>query len=51
MRHFKENGVPVRLVPQSRKHRYVVFFDPSWRPRLRVPVLLYPKREAADGRG
>ena len=51
VQHFKENGVSVRLVPQSRKHRYLLFLDPSWRARLQVPVLPYPKREAADGRG
>ncbi|MBI4235867.1 MAG: hypothetical protein HY688_00730 [Chloroflexi bacterium] len=49
VQHFAAHGVPVRLVPQATKHRYVYFLDPSWWPRLRVPLLPYPKREAPDG--
>lgn len=45
VRHFRANGVPIRVVPQARKHRYVYFLDPAWRERLRVPVLSYPKRD------
>lgn len=48
LRHFAAHGVAIRLVPQAAKHRYFYFLDPSWRPRLRVPVLPYPKREVAD---
>ena len=43
VRHFARHGVNVRLVPQAQKHRYLCFLDPAWRPRLRVPVLPYPK--------
>ncbi|MBI4337352.1 MAG: DNA methyltransferase [Chloroflexi bacterium] len=49
--HFQRNGVAVRLVPQSCKHRYVYFLDPAWRPRLRVPVLPYPKNGGGDADG
>ena len=38
-------GINVRTVPQSAKHRYIYFLDESWRSRLTVPVLSYPKRE------
>jgi len=44
--HFQASGVTVRKVPQAAKHRYVYFLVGSWRPRLRVPVLPYPKKEA-----
>ena len=43
--HFKRNGVEVRLVPQSAKHRYVYFLDPTWKTRLKVQDLPYPKPE------
>jgi hypothetical protein len=36
-------GVPVRLVPQQAKHRYLYILDPSWRSRVRAPVLPYPQ--------
>ena len=45
VRHFISRGVPVRLVPQAGKHRYVKFLDTSWESRLKVPVLPYPKKE------
>jgi len=49
--HFQAKGVAVRRVPQAAKHRYLYFLDPSWRPRLKVPVLPYPRREATgEGR-
>lgn len=51
VRHFARHGVPVKLVPQPAKHRYVYFLDPSWRERLRVSILPYPKREVGDGSG
>lgn len=44
VRYFRSRGVPVLLVPQSPKHRYLYFLDMSCRERLRVPVLPYPKR-------
>ena len=37
----------MKLVPQACKHRYVYFVDPAWRPRLRTPVLPYPKEDAS----
>ena len=49
IRHLRQQGIHVRLVPTARKHRYVYFLDPSWRERLLVPVLRYPKRGTADG--
>jgi len=49
VRHLKSNGVEVKLIVQSPKHRYVTFLDKSWRCRLRVPVLPYPKKEGAPG--
>ncbi|MHB1006527.1 MAG: Mom family adenine methylcarbamoylation protein [Chloroflexota bacterium] len=30
-------------VPVPGKHKYVFFVDPSWRARLRLPILPYPK--------
>ena len=50
VRHPWTNGVPIRLIPQARKHRYIYFLDPAWRSRLHVQVQPYPKREAAHGR-
>jgi hypothetical protein len=38
-------GIPVKLVPQVAKYRYVYFLDKSWQSRLRVPILRYPKKE------
>ena len=40
---FEQHGLCVREVPTVGKHRYLCFVDPSWRGRLRVPVLPYPK--------
>jgi hypothetical protein len=40
---FERHGLRVREVPTVGKHRYLCFVDPSWRQRLRVPVLPYPK--------
>ena len=47
--HLRSHGVAVSLVPQSGKHRYITFLDRSWRGRLRVPVLPYPKKQEASG--
>ena len=43
--HFRKHGVAIRVLPQSAKHRYVYFLDPTWQSRLNVPVLSYPKKE------
>ncbi|MBM3945085.1 MAG: hypothetical protein FJ317_06300 [SAR202 cluster bacterium] len=45
------NGVPVKTVPQSKKHRYLYLLDTTLRDRLTVPVLPYPKMEDSDARG
>jgi hypothetical protein len=47
--HFRRHGVAVELVTQEPKHRYAYFLDGSWRGRLLVPVLPYPKKEEKDG--
>lgn len=47
-RHLADHGVKVRLVRQSAKHRYVYFLNRSWRSRLTVPELPYPKKETCD---
>ena len=49
LKHFLGHGVEVKLVHQSAKHRYVYFLDPTWRQRLGVPVLPYPKKEGSCG--
>jgi hypothetical protein len=43
--YLKEQGFAVRRVPEAAKHRYVTFLDPSWRSRLAVPSLPYPRLE------
>ena len=48
IRHFEAHGIPVRTVQQVPKHRYMYFIDSSWRDRLRVPVLPYPKEVGRD---
>ncbi len=47
--HLWSHGIEVSLVPQAGKHRYITFLDRSWRRRLKVPVLPYPKRQGACG--
>ena len=42
--HFRREGLAVRLIPTVAKHRYLMFVDPSWRTRLRIPAMAYPKR-------
>jgi len=49
VRHFQKHGVPIVLVPQLPKHRYIYFLDSDWRPRLKVSELPYPKRNMPDG--
>jgi hypothetical protein len=48
VQHFARHGIAVKLAPQSAKHRYVYFLDPSWQNRLRAPLLPYPKKEVID---
>lgn len=50
IKHFARHGVEIKKVPQAAKHRYVYFLDPSFRHRLNVPVLPYPKKAGnSDG--
>jgi hypothetical protein len=44
IKYLKLHGIEVKLLSQSPKHRYVKFLDESWRNRLSVPTLPYPKR-------
>ena len=44
VKHFRRNGIELKTVPQSRKHRYIYFLDRSWRHRLNTDSLPYPKR-------
>ena len=48
IRHFEAHDIPVHTVQQEPKHRYLHFIDSSWRDRLRVPVLPYPKEAGRD---
>jgi hypothetical protein len=43
VKYLLRQGVDVNLVPQQGKHRYVYFMECSWRHRLKVPILPYPK--------
>ena len=43
-KHFEQQGIELARVPVSPKHRYVRFLDPTWRERLNVPELLFPKQ-------
>ena len=45
--HLRGHGIPVKLICQEPKLRYLYFLRPSWRERLLVPVLSYPKKEGA----
>ncbi len=49
VKYLTASGLDVKLIPQASKHRYVKFVDNSWRPRLKVPVLPYPKKEDVNG--
>jgi hypothetical protein len=49
VQHFARHGIAVKLTPQSAKHRYVYFLDPTWQQRLMVPGLPYPKKEMPVG--
>jgi hypothetical protein len=46
-KHLVDNGVNVKLIPQSCKHRYIYFLDSSWKTRLKTPVLPYPKAKTS----
>jgi hypothetical protein len=46
-KYFESRGISIKPVYQPAKHRYVYFLDSSWRERLQVPVLPYPKKETS----
>lgn len=46
--HFAAHGITVEKVPQVPKHRYILFLDRTWQPRLRVGPLPYPKRAESN---
>jgi hypothetical protein len=46
IRYLTSQGINVKTVPQMAKHRYIYFLDQSWRSRLMVPVLSYPKKRS-----
>ena len=48
VKHFRKHGMTVKKIPQSAKHRYIYFLDRSWRDRLNVEQLPYPKKEISD---
>ena len=43
-KYFAAHGITFTRIQQAAKHRYLYFLDRSWRNRLRVPVLPYPKK-------
>ena len=43
IKHFAACGVPIRVIGQKAKHRYVYFIDPVLRDRLRVPAQSFPR--------
>jgi hypothetical protein len=45
IRYLTSQGIDVKTVPQSAKHRYIYFLDPSWRSHLSVAILPHPKKE------
>ena len=45
VKYLRAKGVPVRLVPQQVKHRYLYFLDRDYQDLLRAPVMPYPKSE------
>jgi hypothetical protein len=47
--HFIQNGIAVKLLPQTAKHRYIYFLESAWRSRLTVTILPYPKKEEIFG--
>lgn len=45
--YFSQQGIELTRIPVEAKHRYLYFLDKSWRSRLAVPVLPYPKMEGS----
>lgn len=48
VKHFRKHGMNVTRIPQVPKHRYIYFLDRSWRDRLKVEQLPYPKKEISN---
>ena len=46
--YLRSTGLAVNVREGVAKHRYVHFIEPTWRQRLLVPVLPYPKKEASQ---
>ena len=44
--HFRNLGIPIQVIPGVAKHRYLQFLDDSWRDRLAMAALPYPKSGA-----
>ena len=45
IKYLQSQGLDIKVVPQSAKHKYLYFLDPGWREHLRAPVFPYPKPE------
>jgi hypothetical protein len=43
--YLTSQGINAKIIPQQAKYRYIYFLDESWRSRLAVPILPYPKKE------
>jgi hypothetical protein len=48
LQYFADHKITIKLIPQSPKFRYIYFLDSTWRHRLEIPVLPYPKKEKTD---
>jgi len=51
VKYLKSQGIKIKVIPQPGKHRYIYFLDQSYRERLTVPVLPYPKKGLVHGIG
>jgi len=49
MKYWNSKGLAVKTIPQMAKHKYIYFLDESWRSRLAVPELPFPKKEGNSG--
>jgi hypothetical protein len=45
---LNQDGQKATRVPQQAKHRYIYFLDPSWKLKLNVKILNYPKKEVVN---
>ena len=44
VKYFRSHDIDVKVLPQAAKHRYIRFLDPTYRMRLQVAVLPYPRK-------